>query len=248
LKRLTLFITGSDTGVGKTLLAALLTRHLRLTNIPAVALKPVCSGSRADARKLFAAAEGALTLHEINPWHFRAPLAPLLAARLEKRKVKLAQVVAHVRRIQNRFPVLIIEGAGGLFSPLGEGFDSLDLIKALRASVIVACPNRLGAVNQARLVLAPLPSHLSPRAQVVLTGTVRPEVSSSTNPRLLREMAGVKRIHVLPRLKRPWAFDRVLANRRIRRVMQSLADTPPKSLPSFHRRHSPHDGGAGHLR
>ena len=114
------FITGTDTGVGKTVLTALLTRHLREHGVNAVALKPVCSGDRADARALHAASAGALTLDEINPWHFRAPIAPLLAARRERRRVGLADVLAHVRAMQKRFDVVLIEGAGGLLSPLGE--------------------------------------------------------------------------------------------------------------------------------
>src|SRR5450755_4776164 len=126
----TLFITGTDTGVGKTVLTALLTRFLRERG-PAcgtAALKPICSGGRADARTLRAAMNGALPLDEINPWHFRASIAPALAARLENKSVKLAQVVAHIRVLQKRFEVLVVEGAGGLLSPLGENFDSRDLI------------------------------------------------------------------------------------------------------------------------
>jgi len=69
MKRTTFFITGTDTGVGKTVLTALLTRHLRERGVNAVALKPVCSGDRADARALHAASAVALTLDEINPWH-----------------------------------------------------------------------------------------------------------------------------------------------------------------------------------
>ena len=83
LKRI-IFITGTDTGVGKTVLTALLVRFLRERGVKAVALKPICSGDRADARALRAAMDGALSLDEINPWHFRAPVAPLLAARREQ--------------------------------------------------------------------------------------------------------------------------------------------------------------------
>jgi len=77
----TLFITGTDTGVGKTVLTALLVKFLRGRGVNAAALKPVCSGDRSDARKLFAVMDGALPLDKINPWHFRAAIAPLLAAR-----------------------------------------------------------------------------------------------------------------------------------------------------------------------
>src|SRR5664280_2498160 len=97
MKRTTFFITGTDTGVGKTVLTALLTRHLRERGVNAAALKPVCSGGRNDVRALRAAMKGALTPNEINPWHFRAPLAPLLAARRERKRVTPANVLAHIR-------------------------------------------------------------------------------------------------------------------------------------------------------
>ncbi len=90
-------VTGSDTGVGKTVLTSWLTRWLRATGVNAVALKPLCSGGRADAVALHAANGGALTLDEVNPWHFRAALAPVLAARREGRGVRLEEVIAHVR-------------------------------------------------------------------------------------------------------------------------------------------------------
>ena len=151
------FITGTDTGVGKTVLTALLARYLRERGVNVAALKPVCSGGRDDARVLHAAFNGALTLDEINPWHFHAPVAPLLAARRERKRVRLADVLAHLRVMHERFDVLLVEGAGGLLSPLGEDFNSRDLIAALRATPIVVCPNRLGVVNQVLLTLEALP-------------------------------------------------------------------------------------------
>src|SRR5882672_12907659 len=106
-----LFITGTDTGVGKTVLTSLLARHLRERGVAVAALKPICSGGRADARALHASLDGALTLDEINPWHFRAPLAPLLAARQEQKRVTLREVTSHVRAIASRCEVILIEGA-----------------------------------------------------------------------------------------------------------------------------------------
>src|SRR5208282_3772315 len=97
------FITGTDTGVGKTVLNTLLTQFLRERGVSAAALKPICSGGRDDARTLHAALNGALSLDEINPWHFRAPVAPLLAARRERKRVRLADVLAHVHAMQKRF-------------------------------------------------------------------------------------------------------------------------------------------------
>ena len=222
MKRTTFFITGTDTGVGKTVLTALLARHLRERGVNAAALKPVCSGGRDDARALRAAMNGALTPDEINPWHFRAPLAPLLAARRERRRVGLADVLAHVRTMQRRFDVLLVEGAGGLLSPLGENFDSRDLIAALRATPIVVCPNRLGAVNQVLLTLAALPRSASCRARVVLMSPSKPDASTSTNVSLLAEFLDAQRIFCLPRLGGRFDPEKVLKDSRIRRTFRGL--------------------------
>jgi dethiobiotin synthetase len=196
VKRRALFITGTDTGVGKTVLACLVTCLLREAGISVAALKPVCSGGRDDAKALAAALGGTLTLDEINPWHFRAPLAPLLAARRERRKVRLAAVRAHVRGMQKRFQIVVVEGAGGLLSPLGEDFNSRDLIAALRAVPIVVCPDRLGAINQVLLVLAALPRGLSRRAQVVLMSHRKAGAASEGNAQFLRERLGRQRVHL----------------------------------------------------
>ena len=200
MKRLALFITGTDTGVGKTVFASALTRHLRGENFSVAALKPVCSGGRDDALALQSALGGVLTLDEINPWHYRAAIAPVLAAKAEKRKVTLADVMSHTRRIQKKFPLVIIEGAGGLLSPLGKNFDSRDLILRLRASPIVVAPNRLGAINQVLLVLAALPHAMAAKAQIILSAASEDDESSAGNIAFLKTALGKKRVHIFPRL------------------------------------------------
>jgi dethiobiotin synthetase len=193
-----LFITGTDTGVGKTVLTSWLTRHLLQRGMAVAAFKPVSSGGRADAKALRAALQGGLTLDEINPWHFRAPIAPLLAARREQQQVKMAEVLAHIRTVGRRFDVVLVEGAGGLLSPLGEDFDSRDLVGALRADPIVVCPNRLGVVNHALLTIGSLSGRAARRAQVVLMSPSRPNLAGRTNPRLLSEILGRDRVHKFP--------------------------------------------------
>src|ERR1043166_7243541 len=177
-----IFITGTDTGVGKTLLTALLLSHLRETGCRALAIKPFCTGSRSDAEILYSlqapdapqiknhpAQRGTkiknpFALDQINPFYFPEPLAPLIAARIHRRRITLSQTVKHVRRIaallrgsgqsstvpsrhdfiipsfqrsnppplhRSITPFLLIEGAGGLLTPLGEGFNILDLISVL---------------------------------------------------------------------------------------------------------------------
>jgi dethiobiotin synthetase len=202
MKRSIYFITGTDTGVGKTLTACLIVKYLQANGALVAALKPVCSGDRNDARQLRASSGNVLTLDQINPWHFRAPLAPVVAARREHRALKLVQVLEHVRNVQRTFPTLIIEGAGGLLSPLGEDFDSRDLIERLAATPIVVCPNRLGAINQLRLVFDSLPRRYSGAGRIVLMSPRKPNTASRSNVEFLWETFGRSRVHVLPWMTR----------------------------------------------
>jgi len=223
MTRTTLFITGTDTGVGKTMLTALLAGYLHECGVRAAALKPICSGGRDDARRLRAASAGVLTLDEINPWHFRAPIAPLLAAHREGKRVKLPQVLAHVRAMQKRFDVVLIEGAGGLLSPLGEKFNSRDLIAALGATPIVVCPDRLGAVNQVLLTLEALPRNAAAKACVILISPSGPDSSTGANVNLIGEFFDKERIFLLPWLGRHFDLTRGLNNLRAQKALGKLA-------------------------
>jgi len=220
----TLFITGTDTGVGKTVLTALLTRFLRERGVHAAALKPVCSGGRADARAVHAALAGALTLDEINPWHFRAPVAPSLAARRENKTVKLPQVLAHLRAVQKRFDVLLVEGAGGLLSPLGENFDSRDLISALRATPIIVAPNKLGVVNHILLTLEALPESVRPKAKIILMSPSKPDAATGSNIKLLAQFVPPGKIQSLPWLGERFDASAALKKSRVRRALSALAE------------------------
>jgi dethiobiotin synthetase len=214
------FVTGSDTGVGKTVLTAALTRRLRGRGVSAVGLKPLCSGGREDARQLRSASGDVIALDEVNPWHFRAALAPVLAARQGGQRVKLADVAARVRAVAGRFEVAVVEGAGGLLSPLVEDGDNLDLLAALRpTAVVVVVPNRLGAVNQARLVLRALPAGLRRRAVLVLVDAPGGGAAARTNVGLLAEFAPGVRV-----VRMPWLAEGAGLSRRVARALDELAD------------------------
>jgi dethiobiotin synthetase len=219
----TLFITGTDTGVGKTVVTALLARFLREQGVQVAALKPVCSGGRNDARILHRALAGALKLDEINPWHFRAPIAPVLAAQRERKTVCLAQVLGHLRATRAHFDVVLIEGAGGLLSPLGEDFDSRDLISALRATPVIVASNRLGAVNHVLLTLEALPKNLRARAKVVLMMPPKADSATTSNAKLLEHCA-VREVYCLRWFGKRFSTGVILQAPRVRQVLKHVAD------------------------
>ena len=213
-----IFVTGTDTGVGKTVLTALLVRRLRERGFDALGVKPLCSGGRDDAIALHKASGEAIPLDELNPWHFKAPIAPTLAARREKKRITLLEVARYLRGTKQRSSVLLVEGAGGLLSPLGEGFDSRDLIIRLRATPLVVGLNQLGVVNQVRLTLEALPKAARERALVVLNDPARLDASSSSNRHLLTSYLDPKRLVILPRFSRLT----VTSGRLTRRIRQQL--------------------------
>lgn len=219
-----LFITGSDTGVGKTVLTVLLARHLRRRGTPFLALKPICSGGREDAEALRLAQGGGVSLDAINPWSFRAPLAPRLAARREGRPLEPGPVLDFLRSAMDvrRQSVVLIEGAGGLLSPMGEGFANRELLIAIRADPVVVCTNRLGAINQVLLVLEALPPTFRSRARVVLMSPAIADAGSRTNAAALRECLGPDRVVTLPRFRNAVPLQPGV---RVRRLLdQLLAD------------------------
>ena len=183
-----IFVTGTDTGVGKTLLAALLLYHLRQTGCHALAMKPFCCGSRSDARLLQTLQDDELTLDETNPFYFRRPLAPLVAAKGPARQVTLSDAIDRIRRIGRHCDRLLIEGCGGLLVPLGEGYTVADLIVKLNPQVVVASRNRLGTINHTLLTVETLQSLGVKGIKVVLLESPQPDLSSATNQKVLQEL------------------------------------------------------------
>ena len=191
-----LFITGTDTGVGKTLLTGLLLDHLRHSGCHALAMKPFCSGDRADVDFLHAIQNAELTPEEINPFFFAEPLAPLVAARKQDLSIRLQEVLQRIWRVASRCQCLLIEGSGGLFVPLGEGYTVADLIAKLNCEVIVVSRNRLGTINHTLLTVRAL-QHLGIKIlKVVMMSSSQADPSSVSNGLILAELLG--RVPVFP--------------------------------------------------
>lgn len=189
------FVTGTDTGVGKTVLSVVLTRALG-----ARAFKPLCSGGRDDALLLQAAQAEGPPLDFVNPWYFADPVTPLLSARREGRKITRRAVVEHVRTGGLGAKWVLVEGAGGLLSPLMPDADAPELIDDLEAVPVVVTVNRLGVINQVRLVCQALAPAVRARAVVVLMDPVRADASTADNLPLLQEMLGDVPVLQFPRL------------------------------------------------
>jgi dethiobiotin synthetase len=195
-----IFITGTDTGVGKTLLTGLLLHHLRQSGCHALAMKPFCSGSRADAELLHAVQDGELTLDEINPFFFAEPLAPLVAARRHQCSIRVPEVLGRITRVASRCECLVIEGIGGVLVPLGKGFTVLDLVAKLGCETIVVARNQLGTINHTLLTIRALQAAGVDRLKTVLMSSSEADSSTSSNNRMLSELLAPVLVFKLPYL------------------------------------------------
>src|SRR5262245_39470790 len=137
------FITGTDTGVGKTVVTAALAVALRSHGHTVGVMKPIETGvlsstdARSDAVRLRAAAGSSDALTVVRPYAFRLPLAPIDAARLEKRTVTLPTIMRMFLTLQSRHEMLLVEGVGGLFVPITPRLKISDLIYRMKFQAIV---------------------------------------------------------------------------------------------------------------
>jgi dethiobiotin synthetase len=185
-----LYVTGTNTAVGKTTLACLLLRRARERNLRIAAMKPFCSGGRDDAEKLHALQTAGLTLDEVNPFHFAEPVTPYIAARNENRVITLAQTIDSIQTIQTRHHPLLIEGAGGLMSPLGERFTLFDIIQKLPGKICIVAPNILGVINAALLTRHALNQVHSDQIRFVLMNPPQRDAAASTNAEMIEDWTG----------------------------------------------------------
>ena len=148
-----IFITGTDTEIGKTAITAGLAAVFRARGIRVGVMKPVSAGSRADAIALQSASGSGDTLDEINPIHLDEPLSPHLAAKAASMTIDIDQIEALYQRLARRHDLVLVEGVGGLLVPLRDDYLVADLIKRLNLPILIVSRAALGTINHTLLTL-----------------------------------------------------------------------------------------------
>lgn len=186
------FIAGTDTGIGKTYVSALIIEELRKGGVSAVGLKPACSGSREDAEQLWQANGGVLDLDVINPRWFQTPVAPLTAGRIEGAPLVLEEMVSQINGVREEHDFVLVEGVGGWEVPLGEGFGIPELARDLKLPVLVVAANWLGAINHTLLTVNAIQAAGLECLGVVLNHLqAERDVAATTNRVILDELCPV---------------------------------------------------------
>ncbi len=199
------FVTGTDTGVGKTVVACALLRALRARGIDAGGMKPIETGvgpdGPRDAMALLAAAGGRDTLGSVCPQRFALAAAPTVAAAAEGRCVDLDSIRRAFSALAARHSHLVVEGAGGLLAPAAEGASMADLAAELGLPLLVVARASLGTINHTRLTLEAAAARGLPLAGVVISHGATPlPAADLANFAALRSELGALLVGEIPTL------------------------------------------------
>jgi dethiobiotin synthetase len=229
------FVTGTDTEVGKTIVTASLVSLLINDGLDVGVMKPVETGCPkkngrlvprdATFLKVVSGSKDGLSL--INPYRFSKPLAPLIAAEIDQKEIKMGKISLAYEKLREKHDITFVEGAGGLLVPLTGKLTNVDLILKLALPIFVVVDSKLGAVNHTLLTL-----NWARENGIKVIGLVinqpnlnpspRKNLAQKTNPMLIRSLAGVPifgEIPYIPLISRPHIFSKPAFMNILRRVI-----------------------------
>lgn len=203
------FVTGTDTDVGKTLVTAALALHLKKRGFTVGVMKPIETGvsagrdAQSDAAQLRSIIESEETLGAICPYSFEMPVAPLTAAQAERQTIDPNTIKKVYRLLSGRYDCMVVEGIGGVHVPITTKSNVTDLIKLLRLPVVVVGRSGLGGINHALLTVEALRRQkiriialVLNRTQPVRSALARLQERSTME--ILRKQSGIAVLGPLP--------------------------------------------------
>ncbi len=218
-----IFITGTDTGVGKTYVAERIASTLRSSGMDVGVMKPAETGCRLrngslvpdDALRLMKAAGSKDALDFVNPYRFREPLAPFVAAYRAGGKIDPVKITASFKILSHRHEFMIVEGAGGIMVPLTSRSTYCDLARKMRLPVVIVARPGLGTINHTLLTISALQKRRIPIAGIIINYAVdrKAGMAEETSPSVIAEMAKLPILGIVRHGERNLAgvIDRVLS-------------------------------------
>ncbi len=202
------FVTGTDTGVGKTEVARYLAKFFSKKGLKVNVMKPVATGVKKvceDAMVLrgpsFSTSRPSVDY--INPVSFRLPLAPLVASRIEKKNIDEDVIWDRFKRLSGDSDIMIVEGIGGVMVPIFKRrkgvFYVLDMILKMGLPVIIVSRPYLGTINHTLMTIMALRSRKIKIAGVIFnhTSDIKRDLSAATNPKVIEELSGINVLGIM---------------------------------------------------
>jgi len=206
-----IFITGTDTGVGKTFVAAGLIKAIRGKGVNVCPMKPVETGCKvykgklvpADTMKLINASGVNEPLYIINPYRFKQPLAPAVAAEIEGVTISKKKVFSDYKQLSKKYDVTIVEGSGGIMVPVYKKYLFVDLIKDLSLPVIIVSRPGLGTINHTLLTIEAVRSRGINIIGVIINhaALAGKDLSEESNPEIIERIGRVPVLGIIPYFK-----------------------------------------------
>jgi len=201
-----IFVTGTDTGVGKTIVAATLARLLRMNGVNVGVMKPVTSGCReedgplvSDDALLLCKAAGVPFSEDIAPYRLREALAPAEAAKCDDVRIDLSVIKASFDRLVSSYDYVIVEGAGGLMVPLSGGLLIADLARELGLPLLVVARPGLGTINHTVLTCFAAQQMGLGVAGVIINGMPEyPDLAEKSAPHHIGSLCGAPVLGIWP--------------------------------------------------
>ena len=212
MKSLQFFITGTDTGVGKTYVTALLLAEMRRRGLRAGAMKPIACGrdGRHDAERYAALMKHEQPLDVLNPVYLRHPLAPSVAAKLEHHPITVRKIVTTYHLLSTIYSPFFVEGAGGLLVPIKRNYFVADLARDLGLPLIIVARLGLGTINHTLLTVRQAQAMGLKVAGIILNDTVggRRGLAERTNIAAVPELCGIPLLGVVSHGATRWTTKR----------------------------------------
>ncbi len=202
------FITGTDTDVGKTLIAGAIAKILRQSGKNVGVFKPVATGCKKINKKLISEdaeflahfAKSKFPLDIINPITFKTPAAPLACEKAENKKIDLRKIAAAYKKICQKSDFVIVEGIGGIKVPITKNIDVLGLAKLFNLPVVIVARSKLGTINHTLLTIDAVR-----RAGLLLAGVIingydekTKDYAEKTNSGMIKKLGNVKILTIVP--------------------------------------------------
>jgi dethiobiotin synthetase len=186
-----IFITGTDTGCGKTVIAAALVNYFNSQGIRTGYMKPISCGRDNDGVYIKRTLKLPDPISLINPISLPFPLAPLAAARKAGEKIDRKKIGKSFNILKKKYDLLIVEGVGGVLVPITKDFLVVDLIKQLKLPIIIVARAGLGTINHTLLTVEALKRRRLEILGIIMNGYTGNDLAERTNAELIREQTSI---------------------------------------------------------